>query len=173
MYNIPDPLQSSDQERSRINRTSKRTFTGTPSMRKKSSASEFKDKIVLQRDIDLEPFNVYSNRKDDHRFDFSLRASRTKQKAKELSSTGVKSKNIDSIPQTIRLTARKHTKTPSCASDTLTPQVFRYCFACEEAVLEANLKHHEKSCRSLQKIFNNSLEEMVELLDQKIARISK
>jgi hypothetical protein len=84
MYNIPDPLQSSNHQRRQINRTSKRTFTSTPSMKKKSSASEFKDKIVLHRDIDLEPFNIYSNRKDDHRFDFSLRASRTNQKPKEL-----------------------------------------------------------------------------------------
>lgn len=131
MYNIPDPMQYNDPENSYFkNRTSKRTFTATPSIKKKSSASEYKDKIVLHRDIDLEPFNTYSSRKEDNHFDFSLRTSRSKEKSKQLSSTGVKSKNIDSIPQTIRLSSRKHLKAPSCNDDSLTSQVFRYCFAC-------------------------------------------
>lgn len=82
MYDIRDPMQTNLPERTAAHlRNSKRTFTGTPSMRKKSSASELKDKIVLHRDIDLESYNAYSSRKEDTRFDFSLKADRSREKA--------------------------------------------------------------------------------------------
>lgn len=90
---------------------------------------------MFQRDIDLTPFNTYSNKKDDAGFDFSLRSERYKEKSKDLSSTGLKSRNVDAIPQTIKLSSQKHVKSPSCHIDRPIPQVFRYCLACEEAVL--------------------------------------
>ena len=63
-YNIPDPMEGVQPSRKISIQGSRRTMTGTPItpiLRKKSSASSFKDKIVQQRDIDLQPF--HSNRK--------------------------------------------------------------------------------------------------------------
>ena len=68
IYSIPDPMagqsESSDRERvewaNRV-KNSRRTMTGTPVLRKKSSASSFRDKMVKHRDIDLNA--LQSNRK--------------------------------------------------------------------------------------------------------------
>jgi hypothetical protein len=74
MYNIPDPLEGTQpqqpqstqpsQKKQKIHiQASRRSFNGTPLLRKKSSASSFKEKIIQQRDIDLGPF--HSSRKPD------------------------------------------------------------------------------------------------------------
>jgi hypothetical protein len=36
------------------------------------------------------------------------------------------------------------------SEDKKVDQIFRYCFVCEEAILEANILHHEKTCKGLQ-----------------------
>jgi hypothetical protein len=63
MYNIPDPLEGTSQSNKITVRASRRTQSGTPSLKKKSSASSFKDKMIKHRDIDLQQF--HSNRKID------------------------------------------------------------------------------------------------------------
>lgn len=49
--------------------------------------------------------------------------------------------------------------------------VFRYCFVCENSILEYNIAHHEKVCPRFDELYNKSGREIAELLDRKITRI--
>ncbi len=83
MYNIPDPLEKlPSSEQILPIRDNKRRLSETPVMKKRESASELKNKIVLHRDIDLAPLDRTStHRKEDSRFDFSLKSNRDKDKS--------------------------------------------------------------------------------------------
>lgn len=70
-----------------------------------------------------------------------------------------------------RLFHSKHNSSISHFS--LVPQTYRYCFMCEEPILETNLLAHEAQCAQLQAAYLHDLPKIVELLDAKIDRLSK
>lgn len=46
---------------------------------------------------------------------------------------------------------------------------FRYCVGCEQPLLHANIKIHEKTCRDFQEVFQMSPEEILRYLKKKIS----
>lgn len=51
--------------------------------------------------------------------------------------------------------------------------VFRYCFLCENSILEYNITHHEKVCPRFAELYSKSGEEIAMLVQAKIARLYK
>ena len=86
------------------------------------------------------PFHSTRKEEKETEVDISLLSYQSKPKVEEKRGKTVKLKQINAIPQT---NAKIQLKNPS-ASVSYTSQTFRYCFACESTVLDANLRHHEK-----------------------------
>lgn len=53
-------------------------------------------------------------------------------------------------------------------SNTYIDESFRYCVGCDQPLLHANIKIHEKTCRDFQEVFQMPPEEILGYLKKKI-----
>lgn len=56
-------------------------------------------------------------------------------------------------------------------SDQPVPEIYRYCLACEQAVLEENIERHEVICNNFKEVYKLDLEGLLNHLENKIENI--